>query len=302
MKWTLVAAALPFVFLAVQADFGDYVDPTFNCPAMTTCRQVCVPTVSECPLEMLCADGEQLCLDGSCALQCTGNEVTPCEHDCAPVACAKVIDTIPNCGTKYGPLLDFEAECGELEVATETRLLKFTEPGFIITYLWIVLSTVFVLAWCVYNQRMAPVEGSTKPLDLDFSKSAEKVTSKGFQTGYSGHPVGNAIYFMTLGTLLGFHVILGWLSLQYYALSDLFPTLSIYFEDEVQSLTAFIAIWCKYLYFVYPVAACLLAHFRVLFSRWILLDICNEVSVLYQKLALPSMRTSKCLARRNCRH
>ena len=149
---------------------------------------------------------------------------------------------------------------------------------------------------------MAPVEGSTKPLDLDFSKSAEKVTSKGFQTGYSGHPVGNAIYFMTLGTLLGFHVILGWLSLQYYALSDLFPTLSIYFEDEVQSLTAFIAIWCKYLYFVYPVAACLLAHFRVLFSRWILLDICNEVSVLYQKLALPSMRTSKCLARRNCRH
>ena len=121
MKWTLVAAALPFVFLAVQADFGDYVDPTFNCPAMTTCRQVCVPTVSECPLEMQCADGEQLCLDGSCALQCTGNEVTPCEHDCAPVACAKVIDTIPNCGTKYGPLLDFEAECGELEVATETR-------------------------------------------------------------------------------------------------------------------------------------------------------------------------------------
>jgi hypothetical protein len=245
MKWSLVAAALPLVLPAVHADFGDYVDPTFNCPATTTCRQVCVATVSECPFEMLCPSGEELCLDGTCAAQCTGNEVSPCEFKCAPVACVKVIDTLDNCFAKYGTLLDAAIECGGLEVAAETRLFAFTEAGFMLTYLWIAASIACILGWCAFNQRLSPVEGSTKSLELDFSNSGEKPASKGWQTGYRQNTVGDLIYLLTISTLAGMQILLGYFSLQYYRGQDMFLNLNLVFEDEIQSLTAFQAAWCK---------------------------------------------------------
>jgi hypothetical protein len=246
MKWPLLWAALPSFLLAVQADFGDYVDPTFNCPATTTCSQVCVDDVNSCPLEMLCVVGEQLCADGSCASACTGNEVSPCEFKCAPIACVKVIDTLDSCATKYGALYDFETQCGALENESETHRWDFTAPAFSFVYSWIILSTVFVLTWCTYNQRIAPVEGSTTSLDLDFSNAGDKITSIGYQTGYRATPVGNFIYFMTMSTLLGFQASLAFLSVDYYVQETrVAGGKGMIVEDEYQVLLFFEAVWCK---------------------------------------------------------
>lgn len=244
----LSLAAACLIPTVVQADFGDYVDPTFNCPATTTCSPVCVATVADCPIEMLCEEGQQLCLDGSCASACLDmdeEESSPCAFKCAPVACAKVIDTLDNCKAKYGPFYEAEAACGEVELAETIALWEFTETGFVVIYAWIILATVLVYGWSAYNQRLAPVENSTKSLELNFTKSGEKEVSRGWQTGYKVHPVGAAINVITLLTLCGIQVLLAWLTIQYYVQQELFVGLKGVFEDEAQVLMAFIATWCK---------------------------------------------------------
>ena len=35
-------------------EFGDYVDPTYNCPPTTTCPIVCVASMEDCPSDALC--------------------------------------------------------------------------------------------------------------------------------------------------------------------------------------------------------------------------------------------------------
>jgi hypothetical protein len=35
-------------------EFGDYVDPTYSCPPMTTCPVVCVVSIQDCPQDALC--------------------------------------------------------------------------------------------------------------------------------------------------------------------------------------------------------------------------------------------------------
>ena len=35
-------------------EFGDYVDPSFSCPAMVTCNIVCVANITDCPADALC--------------------------------------------------------------------------------------------------------------------------------------------------------------------------------------------------------------------------------------------------------
>lgn len=152
----------------VQGDFGDHVDPIWNSPATTTCKQVCVANVTDCPSEMLCSDGQALCADGACSLFCTGNEVSPCEFACAPIACQKVIDSHDQCAEKYGGLVALEAACGEIEIAEEISLWTFKEAGFVFFYVWICVATFLVLAWCAYNQGMTPVEGSTQSLGVSF--------------------------------------------------------------------------------------------------------------------------------------
>ena len=34
--------------------FGDYVDPTFSCPAKITCPDICVASVDDCPADAVC--------------------------------------------------------------------------------------------------------------------------------------------------------------------------------------------------------------------------------------------------------
>jgi len=242
-KAALLLAVLLSSHSVTKADYGDYVDPTFNCPAMTTCRQVCVATASDCPASMQCSGNETLCADGICAPFCTGNEVSPCEYKCAPFACPKVIDTTNNCTALYGDYYAAETACGEEETATETKLWGFNEPGFIFIYSWISGVTLLMLAWCAYNQRIAPVEGSTQSLELSFSTEGEKNLSRGYQTGYRFDLVGMFANIVTVATLVGIQVLLAFLTIQYYVQQELITGMNLVFEDEVQVLVAFELTW-----------------------------------------------------------
>ena len=231
--------------LIVKADFGDYVDPTFDCPATTTCPQVCVANATVCPTELLCGQGETLCADGSCASNCTGNEVSPCEFKCAPVACHQVVDTLDECSQKYGAYIASEATCGETEVEENTSLWKFNEPGFVFFYTWFLTATFLLLSWCTFNQRLAPVEGSTKSLALNMTTTGEKNLAQGYQTGYQIHPVGSLVYFVTVSTLWIFQALLAWLVVQFYVQQEFITGMNVVFEDERQVLIAFEVTWGK---------------------------------------------------------
>jgi hypothetical protein len=146
-----VVALLLRVGVLVRADFGDYVDPTYNCPAQTTCPQICVAAVEECPTACDEDAGWTLCADGSCQAECGDDLENPCEFACAGVACAKQVTAYNTCKDEYGPLYEAETACGEAETAEEVKLFKYTEAGFVVVYAWVTIVSVLILAWCLYK-------------------------------------------------------------------------------------------------------------------------------------------------------
>lgn len=153
---------LIWVFSIIQvnicaADFGDYVDPTFDCPAMTTCPVVCVASAEDCPQEMRCPENQQLCADGSCQDVCWTNDnlVSPCEQDCAPVACPRVIAPFEVCMSTYSSY--YERECppptylDDKDAYNDEYHPSWMDPGFMLVYLWIITNTVGMIAWSWYK-------------------------------------------------------------------------------------------------------------------------------------------------------
>ena len=148
----------------VSAGFGDYEDTTFECPAMTTCPQVCVPTSEDCPTEMRCTEpGEVLCQDGSCATFCDPDLVSPCDSPCAPVACPKFVTTYDVCLSNYTRHYEYAAFCESSSTTTTTTdddgegltttgpTFTWTDPAYIATYLWVGSVTFCIVLWCWYK-------------------------------------------------------------------------------------------------------------------------------------------------------
>lgn len=234
----------------VQADtFEDYVDPTFNCPATTTCRQVCVAVETDCPASMRCAANETLCADGSCSIACDPDLESPCAYDCASVACPKLVSDYDSCNVDYGPLYDQEAACGEEETASSTTYLKFNEPGFIAIYVWFAVLTTSILVWCAYNQRWNPVVGSSVPLAVETASSSVRPdcnAASAWQTGYKVHPIGTILHVATILTLLAIHALLAYLTIEYYIGQEAILSYRMekrLFQDEEQLLLAFEILW-----------------------------------------------------------
>jgi len=79
---------IPFI----DRNFGDVVDSSFNCPAVTTCPIVCVPTLQDCPPSLNCQLNTKLCLDGTCHRDCFDADASfdplakPYPFQCAPIA------------------------------------------------------------------------------------------------------------------------------------------------------------------------------------------------------------------------
>lgn len=141
----LLSAVLPLS----TAEFGDFVDYTFECPATTTCAQVCVSTVEDCPQETSCPNGT-LCVDGSCSEdgECDPDLENPCEDfECTPVACNRLVRTYDVCVEEYTSFYEASAECGYGEAA----VYDFDEIGFVIVYIWVVFNVLSVILWCYYK-------------------------------------------------------------------------------------------------------------------------------------------------------
>ena len=143
--WSLV---LLTQFGVCMAGFDGYADHSFKCPATTTCPVVCVSSYDECPKQMRCADTEQLCADGSCSVFCSPNLISPCEQDCALVACAKIIATLDDCMNDFAAW--YETDCSdESTLANDPNEYdpSWFDPGFMLIYLWVVANTMGIVAW-----------------------------------------------------------------------------------------------------------------------------------------------------------
>lgn len=219
----------------VRADFGDYVDPTFNCPATTTCPMICVANVSNCPSS--CETGLVLCKDGNCETECDDGDdalESPCKASCASVACAKVVALSTDCEEDFGPYYEAAEICADEE--STAKLLSFNDSGYLVAYVWYSFLTACILTWCAVNQRV----GAAPAVKVDFVGHPSC-----WQTGYRWTPIGFALYVLTVSSFLGWLGLLAFLTIQYYVFdgSEHLSNRTIHFTDEIQLLKTFIITW-----------------------------------------------------------
>jgi len=157
----LMLVSLVLLPIGIQADFGDYVDPSFECPAKTTCPQVCVASAEDCPSVMRCEkDTDMVCADGSCAPFCDPDLVSPCSKACAPVACPKIVATFEACVEAFTPYYEFAEICDAILEAEENGGTKnktsgpsftWSDPAFIFVYCWFGGVSAGIVLWCWYK-------------------------------------------------------------------------------------------------------------------------------------------------------
>ena len=158
----------------VSAGFGDYADLSFECPAKTTCDQVCVAKKEDCPIEMQCNEPEMLCKDGSCAIFCEHDNIeyedllvdedtgvavgaNPCElNGCAPVACAKIVTTLDECLTKYASYYEYAKTCNSnstdvIDEDAEEASFGWSHPAYFAVYIWLGTVSAGIILWCWYK-------------------------------------------------------------------------------------------------------------------------------------------------------
>jgi len=222
----------------VQADFGDYADTSFDCPAITTCPTVCTEAAADCPTN--CAEGKELCADGSCKTQCDGTEYNKCAalFACTTFSCAKINTDFDTCEEDYRSYYDKASECAWS--IKEHHEVSFWEPAFVFCYVWIIFVTVLVVWWGVYNQRLVKVPNSTLQLEESNATSHSGWT----QTAYKYSRAGRFIYFTTMKTWWSIQFLLAMLTVLYYQQQGyILQSYPVWFEDVKQVLFAFEITW-----------------------------------------------------------
>ena len=238
-KFLLVALVTTSEWISgVQGDFGDYVDPTFACPATTTCPIICAASRNDCPTN--CDPGFELCANGACAKSCDSNVENPCSS-CSKrsVACPKVVDLSTSCQDNYSAQYQAFDECAETELEAEiaARSVTFSDGPYVFAYVWVSVLTTLMLLWCAWNQRWRPA-----PAVHVESKNQQDDEPALYQVGYRNHWFGSILYVLTLITFGGWIAALAFLTIQYYALdgSKYLSGRKVHFVDEEQLLKTFI--------------------------------------------------------------
>jgi hypothetical protein len=223
---------------------GDYAEIPDECPATTTCPVVCVADLSECPTA--CEDGLTLCLTGNCLLDCTEHNAhieaekynNPCKCESLSVACPKVVDLYDNCFVRFESYYNGSSACVEAQEESEPKLSFFC-PYFLAFYIELVSVTVMVVLWCLFNQKLAPVTASTRPM-----QAANNITKGDWtQTGYRTNFVGTVIYLLVNFTFWLFQFLLLITTLFYYMQQEAITRWAPVFENEIQVLMAFEIVW-----------------------------------------------------------
>lgn len=127
---------------------------------------------------------------------CAADLETPCDCSTLSVACAKQIDIWETCLDNFQTYYDLQSQCVENETPALPPPTMTAAP--MLFFMCMMVVTLLMFLWCAFNQRLAPVFGSTSELE---NEHGEKWT----QTGYKSTIVGQALYGL---------VILGHLSIQ----------------------------------------------------------------------------------------
>ncbi len=247
------AVALLCFSSVVRGDWGDYADTSFECPAKITCQPVCSSSIDSCPIDLqFCEDNSTtLCVDGSCAANCSEELISPCFGSAcgggANVTCARIVLPQPDCELLYGEWYtanasatsgDDDSICsGEI-----IELVSFTGPVFVAIYVYFSVVCFLIVAYPAFNQRLFPV-GDTVPLD-DFSKESVltgiPAENRGWtQTSVRKTVLGTVLFYLTQSIIWGIQCLLLILLVFYYELGK--PNNP--FQDEVQVLKAFEIVW-----------------------------------------------------------
>jgi len=202
---------------AASADFDDFVDPTYDCPALTTCPVICAENATACPTPS-CAAGLTLCADGSCADSCSSRaNRNPCPQTCLPFACPKIIEDYETCQRDFEAFYANEEVCREQE---EDAKNSFSAGPLSILGLWLMAVTMSVLGWCRMMRRYH-TDAVTQPLEDGQT-----------QTGYRETILGQILYYSVVITLLGIQALL------------LAFCITSYRQNEEEALRGFEITWC----------------------------------------------------------
>jgi Cation transporter/ATPase, N-terminus len=216
---------------------------------MTTCPVVCVANVSDCPTSCQRISGivnATLCTSGSCKETCAeySDDTNPCTCELLPVACPKVVGYYDECLVSFQDFYDSNTEC--LSSQSESiAMISFTGPYFLFFYVWICCVTLLVVGWCYFNEVLFPDHGrTTRPFWRSKPSASKKTTSEASsQTGYKQSLIGSGIYGLVITTSIGFQVLLIVTTIFYYMQQGAITRWPLVFEDESQSLQAFVMTW-----------------------------------------------------------
>lgn len=229
------------------ADFGDYADTSFNCPAQTTCPVICTANLSECPTS--CPAGQNLCPDGSCKDTCTGVEYNKCSelYTCTPFACAKTITDFDSCEREFKPFYENSHSCPAYENSGVLNAFSF---GHFLFYAWLLLITALIVGWGRYNAKKigSSLSSNTAPLDSEVGGTVAGDSlhrAVWTQTAYKTSRIGSALCWFTWLTWWGIQLSLLMLTIFFYQENGYFfygkPGFG--FEDEQQILFSFEIVW-----------------------------------------------------------
>ena len=238
---------LLFLIPSTTADFGDYADTSFNCPAQTTCPVVCTETRAECPTN--CPVGLNLCLDGSCKDECSGQEFNKCAelYTCTTFACPKVTSDFESCERTFEGFYETSHKC---PVYVNSGALNAFSVGHVLSYLWLLGISLLIVGWGKYNERNRCYSSSSSSLEVDLELSKDEDSSQSLhqgwtQTAYKSSNIGLLLYWLTLLTWWGIQLALLILTIMYYQENDFLfsgePGFG--YEDEQQILYSFEIVW-----------------------------------------------------------
>jgi hypothetical protein len=221
---------------------------------MTTCPVVCVADVADCPTSCQANSNNAnttLCISGSCEEVCSEynyrEDANPCTCEALPIACPKVVDYYDDCFAEFQAFYDSNSQCLE-SMSESVRLVSFTGPYFVFCYVWICGVTVLVVGWCYYNETVCPNRSKTMAKFRVPDSSAawgrkRKYDETATQTGYKSTLIGTGVYAAVVTTSFGFQFLLLLTTLFYYVQQGAITRWPLVFEDEAQSLQAFIMVW-----------------------------------------------------------
>jgi hypothetical protein len=195
----------------------------------------------------------------------------PCEYQCAPVACARIIiDYYESCVERFQLEYETADECQkQIEEATEPN--AYREGAILFFCVWVSIVTLAVGIWCAYNQRWSHVPESMQLLSDDDATTGE------WQTGYKTGLIGNTIHVITIMTLCAFQIILAGCSISYYVHQDSDQAETSVFDNETQVLQVFEVTWI--LGFIWSYALKWPYSIRSLFLRRCLLGDATHVGI-----------------------